>query len=73
MFAPVTTCRLAVETLSHEHSVEVAKLRDLIANVKCESTCGLTELRQQMEAKHAKEMEELRQYFEKKCADVEKR
>lgn len=61
-----------MDTLSHEHSVEVAKLRDVIANVKCENISGVTELRQEMEAKHTKEMEELRQYFEKKCADVEK-
>jgi hypothetical protein len=61
-----------VDLLSHEHDVEVAKLRDLIANVKCGSISGFTELRQEMEAKHAKEMEELRQYFEQKCADVEK-
>jgi len=61
-----------VDTLSYEHSVQVAKLRDVIANVKCENISGLTEMRQEMEAKHAKEMEELRQYFEKKCADVEK-
>jgi hypothetical protein len=61
-----------VDTLSHEHNVEVAKLHDLVADMKSENICGLTELRQQMEAKHTKEMEELRQYFEKKCADVEK-
>lgn len=65
-------CRLAVDTLSYEHSVEVAKLHDLVADMKSENISGLTELRQQMEAKHTKEMEELRQYFEKKCADVEK-
>ncbi|PSN48349.1 hypothetical protein C0J52_08074 [Blattella germanica] len=29
-------------------------------------------LRQELEAKHAKEMEELRRYFEQKCADLEK-
>jgi hypothetical protein len=63
---------MAVDTLSHEHSVEVAKLRDLIANMKCDNISGLTELRQEMEAKHTKEMEELRQFFEKKCAYLEK-
>ena len=30
-------------------------------------------IRLQLEKKHAKEMEELRCYFEQKCADVEKR
>jgi hypothetical protein len=61
-----------VDLLAHEHDVEVAKLRNIIANVKCGNISGLTELRREMETKHAKEMEELRQYFEQKCADVEK-
>ncbi|XP_033609685.1 A-kinase anchor protein 9 isoform X6 [Cryptotermes secundus] len=64
--------KLAMDLLAHEHDVEVAKLRDIIANVKCGNISGLTELRQEMETKHTKEMEELRQYFEQKCADVEK-
>lgn len=72
IFAPLTTCRLAVDLLAHEHDVEVAKLRDIIANVKCGNISGLAELREEMEIKHTKEMEELRQYFEQKCADVEK-
>ncbi|CAG2053330.1 unnamed protein product [Timema podura] len=36
-------------------------------------TPGMAELRKELEIKHAKEMEELRRYFEQKCADVEKR
>lgn len=31
------------------------------------------ELKNELEAKHSREMEELRTYFEKKCADVEKK
>ncbi|XP_069680061.1 A-kinase anchor protein 9-like isoform X4 [Periplaneta americana] len=64
--------KLAVDVLSHEHEVEVTKLRELITDMKCGNFSGLTEIRQELEAKHAKEMEELRQYFEQKCADVEK-
>lgn len=72
MFAPFIKCRLAVDVLSHEHEVEVTKLRELITDMKCGNFSGLTEIRQELEAKHAKEMEELCQYFEQKCADVEK-
>ncbi|XP_069677410.1 putative leucine-rich repeat-containing protein DDB_G0290503 isoform X2 [Periplaneta americana] len=63
---------LAVDVLSHEHEVEVTKLRELITDMKCGNFSGLTEIRQELEAKHAKEMEELHQYFEQKCTDVEK-
>jgi hypothetical protein len=61
-----------VDLLAHEHDVEVAKLRDIVANLKSGNFSGLAEMRQELETKHAKEMEELRRYFEQKCADVEK-
>lgn len=61
--------KLKNEKMNHE--VETTKLRELLANVKCESVDIVT-LREELEAKHAKEVEELRTYFEQKCADLEK-
>ncbi|KAJ8915115.1 hypothetical protein NQ315_000367, partial [Exocentrus adspersus] len=54
-----------------DYESEIAKLRGLLANIKCGST-EIMELKQELEAKHSKEVEELRTYFEKKCADLEK-
>ncbi|XP_076270535.1 uncharacterized protein LOC143202700 isoform X3 [Rhynchophorus ferrugineus] len=50
---------------------EIIRLKDLLESVKCGST-ELMELRSELEKKHAKEVEELRTYFEKKCAELEK-
>ncbi|XP_066992619.2 golgin subfamily A member 4 isoform X2 [Anabrus simplex] len=49
--------RLAVKLLSSDHTTEVEKMKELV---------------KELERKHAKEMEELRQYFEQKVAEVEK-
>ncbi|XP_018561840.1 centromere-associated protein E isoform X3 [Anoplophora glabripennis] len=54
-----------------DYEMEINKLRDLLANIKCGST-EIMELRQELEARHSREVEELRTYFEKKCADLEK-
>ncbi|XP_023019910.2 pericentrin-like protein isoform X2 [Leptinotarsa decemlineata] len=50
---------------------ELIRLRDLLTNIKCGST-ELMDLKNELEAKHAVEMEELRTYFERKFADLEK-
>ncbi|XP_049771984.1 uncharacterized protein LOC126152763 [Schistocerca cancellata] len=66
------THRLAVDLLSHERDVEISKLRDLIAGIKCGDISALDDVRQELEAKYTKEVEELRRYFEQKVAEVEK-
>lgn len=50
---------------------EANRLRQLLAKVKCGST-EITELRNELEKNHKKEMEDLRMYFERKCTDLEK-
>lgn len=57
---------------NNEHANEVARLRDLLGNIKCGST-ELMELKEKLDQNHSQEMEELRTYFEKKCADLEKK
>lgn len=54
-----------------ETEVEINRLRQLLNNVKSMSP-EVDALRQELEAKHQKEMEELRQYFERRCVDMEK-
>jgi hypothetical protein len=54
-----------------ESEVEVNRWRNLMDNVKSSSP-ELEELRRELESKHSKEMEELREYFEKRCVDMEK-
>lgn len=61
--------KLESEKLEYEN--EISRLRSLLTSVKSGST-EIIELRQELEAKHSHEMEELRTYFEKKCADLEK-
>ncbi|KAJ8981747.1 hypothetical protein NQ317_004927 [Molorchus minor] len=56
---------------SKDYEMEITRLRDLLANIKCGSA-EIMELKNELEAKHSNEMEELRTYFEKKCADLEK-
>lgn len=51
--------------------VEVNRLRQLLSSVKSDSPV-IDDLRRELETKHAKEMEELREYFEKRCVDMEK-
>ncbi|VEN34273.1 unnamed protein product [Callosobruchus maculatus] len=55
----------------NEYEGEISRLRNLIANIKCGST-EIMEIKKELEALHSKELEELRTYFEKKCADLEK-
>lgn len=54
-----------------EADVEVNRLRQLLNSVKSDSPV-IDDLRRELETKHAKEMEELREYFEKRCENMEK-
>lgn len=47
------------------------RLRQLLANTKGGSP-EICELRRELESIHGREMEDLRTYFERKCADLEK-
>ncbi|XP_031352709.1 A-kinase anchor protein 9-like isoform X3 [Photinus pyralis] len=61
--------KLENEQMGYE--AEIAKLKELLNGMNCHPD-DVVALRTELEAKHAKEMEELRTYFEKKCAEVEK-
>lgn len=50
---------------------QINRLRQLLSNVKSGST-ELEELRRELDEIHGREMEGLRTYFERKCADMEK-
>jgi golgin subfamily B member 1 len=54
-----------------EADIEVNRLRQLLNSVKSDSPV-IDDLRRELENKHAKEMEKLREYFEKRCVDMEK-
>lgn len=60
-----------LETEKRETEMEVNRWRQLLDNVK---SCSpeVDALRRELEVKHSKEMEELREYFEKRCVDMEK-
>lgn len=60
-----------LESEKSERDNEVIRLRQLLSSVKNGST-EVMELKQELETKHAQEMEDLRTYFERKCADLEK-
>jgi hypothetical protein len=55
-----------------EYEAEMARLKDLLTNSK-PSSIEVLQLKEELDVKHSKEMEELRTYFEKKCADLEKK
>lgn len=55
-----------------EYDVEITRLRDLLANLKCGST-EIMDLKNELETKHSREMEALRTYFEKRCTQMEKK
>lgn len=55
----------------NEKETEINRLKHMISNVKGGST-EVKELRQELDAIHKKEMEDLRMYFERKCSDLEK-
>lgn len=60
-----------LESEKSERDNEVIRLRQLLSSVKNGST-EVMELKQELETKHAQEMEDLRTYFERKCSDLEK-
>lgn len=60
-----------IQTERNEKDTEISRLRQLLANIKSGST-EVKELRQELDAIHKKEMEDLRMYFERKCSDLEK-
>lgn len=60
-----------LENEKNDYDTEISRLQELLLGVKCGSN-EFVELRQELETKHAKEMEELRTYFEQKCTDMEK-
>lgn len=60
-----------IKTEKREADIEVNRLRQLLNSVKSDSPI-IDDLRRELETKHTKEMQELREYFEKKCVDMEK-
>ncbi|XP_031363994.1 A-kinase anchor protein 9-like isoform X11 [Apis dorsata] len=76
------TLRKEIETLIHVHdeqinaiktetTSEIRKVQSLMLGLK-EGTTELNDLKIELEKRHAKEMEELRMYFEQKCLLMEK-
>jgi len=63
-----------MENMLARHDNEVARLRRLVQEVQAggESEALKAQLLE-LEQKHKQEMEDLRSYFEKKCADVGKK
>ncbi|XP_025835932.1 centrosomal protein of 112 kDa-like [Agrilus planipennis] len=53
----------------NEQELKIAQFNELVMDAE---TSEFSRLRLELEVKHAKEMEELRTYFEQKCADLEK-
>ncbi|XP_075979991.1 uncharacterized protein LOC142979119 isoform X2 [Anticarsia gemmatalis] len=53
------------------YSIETRRLRELLESVKA-GNADIDALRQELDIKHEKEMENLRTYFEKKCSDMER-
>ncbi|XP_052121306.1 pericentrin-like isoform X3 [Frankliniella occidentalis] len=69
--------RLTIESMSAAHKAEVSRLRLLLTQQNVGETSepnetALSVLHKELEEKHKKQMEELRTYFEQKCADFEK-
>lgn len=60
------------ETFKIKKECELNKLRELLVNIKSGSN-EVNELREELKAHYAKETEHLREYFEKKCTDLEKK
>jgi hypothetical protein len=54
-----------------ESNAEISRLKQLISTINSPSP-ALNEIRRELENKHQKEMGELREYFEKRCLDMEK-
>lgn len=63
--------RKELALVRQDSRIEIEKIRNLMLGMKQGDT-GHEELRNELEARHAKEMEELRTYFEEKCLQMEK-
>ncbi|KAF5283599.1 hypothetical protein FQR65_LT13805 [Abscondita terminalis] len=61
--------KLQIERNGYE--IQIAQLRDLLNQIQTDPN-RVVALREELETKHGKEMEELRTYFEQKCTDLEK-
>lgn len=55
-----------------DYETEIGRLKNLLTSIQGDSI-EFVAFRAELESKHAKEMEELRTYFEKKCTDLEKK
>ncbi|KAG5347491.1 PCNT protein, partial [Acromyrmex charruanus] len=60
-----------LESVKTDSAKEISRLRSLLQNFK-DGNASLNDLRTELEARHTKEMEELRTYFEQKCLQMEK-
>ncbi|XP_032673747.1 A-kinase anchor protein 9-like isoform X3 [Odontomachus brunneus] len=60
-----------LEAIKADSAKEINRLRLLLQNLK-DGSASMNDLRAELEARHAKEMEELRTYFERKCLQMEK-
>ncbi|CAL7942532.1 unnamed protein product [Xylocopa violacea] len=60
-----------ISAVKTETSSEIKKIQSLMLGMK-EGTTELSDLKTELETRHAKEMEELRTYFEQKCLLMEK-
>ncbi|CAD1471579.1 unnamed protein product [Heterotrigona itama] len=60
-----------INTIKADTASEIEKVQSLLLGMK-ESTTELDDLRNELETRHTKEMEELRMYFERKCLLMEK-
>lgn len=60
-----------ISAIKAETASEIRKVQSLMLGVK-EGTTELKDLKTELEIRHAKEMEELRMYFEQKCLLMEK-
>ncbi|XP_011862266.1 PREDICTED: A-kinase anchor protein 9-like isoform X2 [Vollenhovia emeryi] len=69
--AVVNRQREELESVKADSAKEINRLRSLLLNFK-DGNASLNDLRTELEARHAKEMEELRTYFERKCLQMEK-
>lgn len=66
--------KIALDQLQAEKRelhLEVDRLQSVVVNMKSGSS-DIEAMKKELDTIHSKEMEELRQYFEKKCAELEK-
>ncbi|XP_043509217.1 pericentrin-like isoform X1 [Frieseomelitta varia] len=69
--AVIQTYTEQISTIKADTTSEIEKVQSLFLGMK-EGTTQLNDLRNELEMRHTKEMEELRMYFERKCLLMEK-